>query len=96
MQWLLTALGAGTNDVLAAFLGSVCGAFMLTKPPPRAIVSTVFIGTCVGIYFGPNAPVMIGLKPANWITFVIGSIGTALLLAAGKWLKGKFFEGGPK
>lgn len=96
METILAALGAGTNDLLAAFLGSVCGACVLTKPTPRAILSTVFVGTCVGTYFGPGAPAMFGTKPANWITFVIGSIGTALLLAAGNWLKGKFLEGGPK
>ena len=35
MEALLTALGAGTNDVLAAFLGSICGSFFLPDSKPR-------------------------------------------------------------
>jgi hypothetical protein len=80
MEQILAALGAGTGDVLAAFLGSVCAAFLLTKPTAKSIIATVFIGTVVGTYFGPNMPLLIGLKPANWITLIIGSFGTGGLL----------------
>ena len=93
MDSVLPVLGAGTNDILAAFLGSCCGAFMLTQPTPRAVIATVFIGTCVGTYFGPNIPALIGMKPANWITLVIGSIGTTVLMLAGSWFKKKFNNG---
>lgn len=91
MEAMLTALGAGTNDVLAAFLGSVCGAFLLTRPTARSVLATVFVGTCVGTYFGPNMMMVIGRQPSNAFTFILGSIGTAALLAAGVWLKSKLF-----
>jgi hypothetical protein len=96
MQTILAALGAGTNDVLAAFLGSVCGAFMLAKSPPKLIIGTVVVGTCVGTYFGPNAMALLGRPPANWLTFVIGSIGMAALTATGNFIKRKFFDGDAK
>jgi hypothetical protein len=94
MEALLTALGAGTNDVLAAFLGSICGAFLLTRATPRLIVSTVVVGTLVGTYFGPNTMAMIGRQPSNAWTFVIGSIGMAVLTAAGSYVRQKFLSGG--
>lgn len=94
MEAILAALGAGTNDVLAAFLGSVCGAFLLTKSTPRLIIGTVVVGTCVGTYFGPNTMLLIGRQPNNVITFIIGSIGMAVLAAAGNYARRKFFDGG--
>ena len=94
MEAILTALGAGTNDILAAFLGSVCGAFFLTETRPRAIIGTVFVGTCVGVYFGPNSMMLIGKPPSNVVTFIIGSIGMAALAAAGNYVKKKLFNGG--
>jgi len=93
MEAVLSALGAGTNDILAAFLGSVCGTFMLSKSTPRLIVGTVFVGTCVGTYFGPNTMFLIGRPPSNVVTFIIGSIGMAVLTAAGNYAKKKFFDG---
>ena len=96
MEWLLAALGAGTNDVLAAFLGSVCGAFLLTKTTPRLIIGTVVVGTCVGTYFGPNTMTLIGRQPSNVVTFIIGSIGMAVLAGAGNLMKRKFIDGEPK
>jgi uncharacterized protein YqgC (DUF456 family) len=93
MQTMLTALGAGTNDILAAFLGSVCGAFMLPKSTPKLIIGTVIVGTIVGTYFGPNSMLLIGKQPNNLVTLVIGSIGMAALTAAGNWIKRKFFDG---
>jgi hypothetical protein len=94
METLLIALGAGTNDVLAAFLGSICGAFLLTKATPRLIVSTVVVGTLVGTYFGPNTMAMIWRPSSNALTFVIGSIGMAVLTAAGNYARQKFLTGG--
>jgi uncharacterized protein YqgC (DUF456 family) len=94
MEAVLAALGAGTNDVLAAFLGSICGSFFLPEAKPRAILGTVFVGTCVGIYFGPNSMLLIGKQPSNVITFIFGSIGMAALAAAGNYLKAKLFNGG--
>ena len=91
---MLAALGAGTNDVLAAFLGSVCSAFLLTKPTARTVIATVFIGTCVGTYFGPNAMMVIGKQPSNALTFIIGSVGTVALGLAGTWVKSKLFGDG--
>lgn len=93
MQAILAALGAGTNDVLAAFLGSVCGSFLLTKATPRLVVATVVVGTCVGTYFGPNTMTLIGRQPSNVITFIIGSVGMAVLTAAGNYAKRKFLNG---
>lgn len=94
METILTALGAGPNDVLAAFLGSICGAFLLTRATARLIVATVVVGTLVGTYFGPNTMAMIGRSPSNAMTFVIGSIGMAVLTAAGNYLRQKFLSGG--
>jgi hypothetical protein len=96
MQTILAALGAGTNDVLAAFLGSVCGAFMLAKSPPKLIIGTVVVGTIVGTYFGPNMMLLIGKQPNGMFTLIIGSIGMATLTTAGNWMKKKFFDGEPK
>jgi hypothetical protein len=94
MEAILAALGAGTNDVLAAFLGSICGSFFLPDSKPRAILGTVFVGTCVGIYFGPNSMLLIGKQPSNVVTFIFGSIGMAALAAAGNYAKAKLFNGG--
>jgi hypothetical protein len=96
METFLAALGAAPNDVLAAFLGSVCGTFLLTKATPRLMIGTVVVGTCVGTYFGPNAMTLIGRSPSNVITFVIGSIGMAVLTAAGNYARQKFLSGGDK
>jgi len=87
MDAILGALGAGTNDVLAAFLGSICGAFMLTKPSAIQVLSTVFVGTCVGTYAGPQAMRILGQQPNNLLTLIIGSIGTFVLMWAGSKVK---------
>jgi hypothetical protein len=95
MESFLGALGAGTNDVLAAFLGSCCGAFALTKPSVKAIVATIFVGTVVGTYVGANLPLLIGIK-SNLITLSIGSLGTGGLLWLQKKVADKFFGGNGK
>jgi len=94
MEAILAALGAAPNDVLAAFLGSVCGTWLLTKATPRLTIGTVVVGTCVGTYFGPKAMMLIGQHPSNVITFVIGSIGMAVLQAAGNYMRQKFLSRG--
>jgi hypothetical protein len=89
MEQILAALGAGTGDVLAAFLGSVCAAFLLTKPSIKSVIATIFIGTVVGTYFGPHVPLLIGVTPANWITLIIGSFGTGGLLLVQDFVRKK-------
>lgn len=89
MQQILSALGAGTNDVLAAFLGSICGAFMLPKPTAKQVVATVFIGTSVGTYVGANLPTAFH---SNVLTLVIGSFGTAGLLFLQDHVRRRFFD----
>jgi hypothetical protein len=96
MEAVLAALGAGTNDVLAAFLGSIVAAFLLPNQTQRTVISTVVVGTIAGIYFGPNLPPLIGLKPSNMITAMIGMAGTPLCVAAVKWITGKFSGLGDK
>ena len=93
MQQILAALGTGTNDVLAAFLGSICGAFMLTQPTAKAILATVFVGTCVGTYAARLMP------DATWkgiATLIIGSLGTAGLLFGQEIVKRRWFNGDGK
>lgn len=89
MQQILTALGAGTNDVLAAFLGSICGAFMLTEPTARQVIATVVIGVCVGTYVGANVPAALH---SNLFTFIIGSFGTVVLLYLQANVRRRFFD----
>ncbi len=90
MEAVLAALGAGTNDVLAAFLGSIVAVFLLPSATQRTAISTIVIGTIAGIYFGPNLPPLIGLKPSNMITAMIGMAGTPLCVAAVKFITARF------
>lgn len=94
MDSLLAALGVGTNDVIAAFLGSVCGAFLLRSADPRAVIGTVFVGTVFGMYFGPNAMMVLGKQPNNLLTLIVGSTGMGGLTIAASWVQRKFFDGG--
>jgi hypothetical protein len=96
MQEFLTAIGAGTADLLWAFLGSVCGAFLLPNPTVRQVFATIFVGTCFGTCSGPNLFHMVGLQPNNLFTFLIGSGGTAALLFGQEMLRKKIANGGIK
>lgn len=90
MDAILAALGAGTNDLFAAFLGSVCGALMLTEPTWKTMLTTVFIGTCVGCYSAKLIPIDSAWR--GFATFIIGSFGTAGLLFGQNLVKRRFFE----